>query len=118
VPTESLRELTVAVARHPAEQLELLGSGACEQRADELVLAAEQKQEHARARPDRGRQRPQRHSREPVLEHIAVSPLEQLVPAWGDGWGRVAHESILYATDTTVSVGQDTCTPRRGTQRE
>ena len=68
-----------AVATQRRDQLELLGAGARQKRPDQLVLAAKQEQQDARARTDRSGERAQRELGQAVLLDIGVGELEQLV---------------------------------------
>ncbi|KID28366.1 hypothetical protein HQ32_04420 [Prauserella sp. Am3] len=73
--------LTVGLeAARPGEELQFIGASARKQRADQLVLAAEQVEQDPRARPDGRSQRSQRHLAQAVAKHVRVGGLKQLGP--------------------------------------
>jgi len=58
---------------------QLFAASPVEQCPDQIVLRAVEEQQHPRAGADRLGQRTQRHTRQPVVQHVPVGQLEQLV---------------------------------------
>ena len=69
---------TGAIPAELLEHRELVGTGASEQCLDQAVFRTEEKEEHPRARSDRGRQGAEREVGQAVGKCIAVGGLEEL----------------------------------------
>jgi hypothetical protein len=70
---------TATGSTHAAKELELVLARPGEQSLYELGLAAEHKQQYARAGLHGGRQRPERKGSNPVLKYILIRLLEQFI---------------------------------------
>src|SRR5579875_1334194 len=75
------------------EVAELVLAGTSQQRANQAFLGAEKEQQHARTGPDRLGERAQRRVREPVVQHVPVRGLQQLLLARGPGLAHRARSS-------------------------
>ena len=78
---EAMKKVYQQVKLPPGYHIDWAGEYASQQRAHEPVFAAEQEQQHARARADRRREGPQRQPSQAVGERMLVCAVEQLFSA-------------------------------------